>query len=222
MTAGRRERAAGALRDLGHALVRHDADPALLDEIAELAGQLRARLETGGARERDLLAEALATPPEDGARLSHNPDCVVSGPANPHGVALDVRRDGDGAAATLTLERGFEGPPGRTHGGIVAAVFDDVMGYLLAMRRLPALTVELGVRYHAAVPLETPLGVEAGIDSEQGRKIATSATLRDGDGTVLADANALFVVIPGERLGLSDEARARLAEVQSQARALLS
>ncbi len=221
MTAGPRERAASALRELGHALVRHDADPALLEEIAGQAGQLSARLATGGPRERDLLAEALADPPEEGARLSHNPDCVVSGAANPHGLALDVRRAGGGTAATLTLERSFEGPPGRTHGGIVAAVFDDVMGYLLAMRRLPALTVELDVRYHAAVPLGTPLEVEAVIRNEQGRKVATCATLRDGEGGVLADADALFVVIPGERLGLSEPARTRLAEVQSRARSLL-
>ncbi|MFO8075591.1 MAG: PaaI family thioesterase [Egibacteraceae bacterium] len=222
MTGDPRERAASALRDLGHALVRHDADPALLTEVAEAAEALADRLAAGGPRQRDLLAEALADPPRDGERLSHNPDCVVSGPANPHGLALEVRRDGDGAAATLTLERGFEGPPGRAHGGMVAAAFDDVMGYLLAMRRLPALTVELDVRYHAAAPLGAPLAIAAQVRSEEGRKVATEATLRDPDGTVVAEAEALFVVIPAERLGLSDAARARLAEVQQQARALLS
>src|SRR5262245_13329226 len=129
-----RVEAATLLRRLGHALVGHHVDDdqlraltAAVTPFVELfeADPPRSRSQTG--REG---ASHFEAPPEDGALLEHFPDCIVSGRANPMGVAIEVHRRGDVAEATVTLGPAFEGAPERSHGGIVAAIFDDVMGYL--------------------------------------------------------------------------------------------
>jgi acyl-coenzyme A thioesterase PaaI-like protein len=142
-----------------------------------------------------------ASPPADGQPMSHFAECVVSGAANPMGIAIQVRRAGDGAVADFNLGPAFEGAPGRAHGGVVAAVFDDVMGYVLVIQRTPAYTGRLTVRYRAPVPVGADLTVLARLVRREGRKLWMESQMLHGDECV-AEADALFIAIPPERLGL--------------------
>jgi acyl-coenzyme A thioesterase PaaI-like protein len=203
-----REQAAAALRRLGHAVVGHEADAALLLRIAELADSTAAGVETRTARSRpvEVMKRRLwEQPPADGAPMSHFPECVVSGQANPMGVGIHVRRDGEAAVAAFNLGPAFEGAPGRAHGGVVAAVFDDVMGYVLVVHRVPAFTGRLTVNYRAPVPLGVDLSVRARLRNRSGRKLFMVAEMTHGD-DVICDAEGLFIAIPPERLGLPPDA----------------
>jgi len=91
--------AATLLRRLGHAIVGHHIDDgqllALTAAVTPFVEQMEAdpprfRAESG----RDG-ASHFQAPPEDGAVLEHFPDCIVSGKANPMGVAIVVHREGD-------------------------------------------------------------------------------------------------------------------------------
>ena len=64
----------------------------------------------------------------------------ISGRASPWGLDLDIHREGDEVVAALTLRSAHEGAPGRSHGGIVAALFDDVYGFVLTILAQPAFT----------------------------------------------------------------------------------
>lgn len=198
--------AAAALRRLGHALVAHEADPDLLLQVAEAADRVADEVEGRPQRRRDALAAARRlwqTTPADGARMSHYSGCVVSGDANPLGIGIEVRRDGDEAVADLSFGPAFEGAPERVHGGAVAAVFDDVMGYVLVLERVPAYTGRLTVSYRAAVPVDTPLEVRARLAEREDRKLWMRAALRPAgarDAAPLALAEALFIAVPVERL----------------------
>jgi len=203
--AASRVRAATALRRLGHALVGHDADPELLDRVAAQAHATAAAVEQGTPRRRpvdELKRRLWENPPADGGPMSHFDECVVSGKANPMGVAIDVRREGDQAVAVVNLGAAFEGAPQRAHGGIVAAVFDDVMGYVLQFSRTPAYTGRLTVSYRAPVPLGRDLTACAWLESRDGRKLAIRGTLTDGD-TAICEGEGLFIAIPLERLGIT-------------------
>ncbi len=205
-----RERAAAALRRLGHAVVGHEADPALLHRIAELADATAATVEQGTARSRPIESmkrRLWEQPPADGAAMSHFPECVVSGQANPMGVAIHVRREGDEAVADLNLGPAFEGAPRRAHGGVVAAVFDDVMGYVLVLYRVPAFTGRLTVNYRAPVPVGADVSVRAWLAERTGRKLLMRAEMTAGE-QVLCDAEGLFIAIPPERLGLAPDDQA--------------
>jgi acyl-coenzyme A thioesterase PaaI-like protein len=199
-----RARAAAALRRFGHALSAHDADPELLARVAAAADRATAELETGPPRGRDLRElkrRMFEVEVPDGDRIVHFDECFVSGPWNPMGIAIDVQRDGDEAVARVELGPAFEGAPGRSHGGIVAAIFDDVLGYLLTFTRTPGFTGELTVRYLAATPIGQPLEFRSRMTGREGRKLFTEAEARvRDDGEVVATAHAVFVAIPTERL----------------------
>ena len=206
-----RDRAATALRRLGHAVVGHDADPALLDRIAEVADRTASTVEQGASRSRpieDIKRRLWEDAPSDGSQMSHFAECVVSGSGNPMGIAIKVRREGDHAVADFNLGAAFEGAPQRAHGGIVAAIFDDVMGYVLVLHRTPAFTGRLTVNYRAPVPMGVDMSVRAWLESRSGRKLMMRAEMRlatDPEHPVICDAEALFVAIPPERLGLAPQ-----------------
>jgi acyl-coenzyme A thioesterase PaaI-like protein len=190
------------LRRLGHALVGHHVDDeqllaltAAITPFVELmeADPPRFRSESG----RDG-ASHFEAPPEDGAVLEHFPDCIVSGRANPMGVGIEVHREGQQAVATVTLGPAFEGAPNRSHGGIVAAIFDDVMGYLLSIVQEPAFTGQLTVNYRAPTPMGQQLTFRAWVTGREGRKLFIGADARH-DGDLVADAAGLFVTIPMDR-----------------------
>ena len=195
-----RAQAAAALRRLGHAIVGHDVDPELLGRIAAQAAATAEVVEQGAHRRRvisQLKRQMWEHLPADGEPMNHYDDCVVSGDANPLGVAISVVREGDVALARFTLGAGFEGAPGRAHGGIVAAILDDVMGYVLALQRTPAYTGRLTISYRAPVPLREELEARAQMDRREGRKLFLSGRITAGD-AVLAEGEALFIVVPAE------------------------
>ena len=204
-----RGRAAAALRRLGHALAAHEADAALLDRVAAAADRVTAELRTAPERSRDLVElkrRMFEVEVADGDHIVHFDECFVSGPWNPMGIAIDVHRDGDEAVARVELGAAFEGAPGRSHGGIVAAIFDDILGYLLTFTHTPGFTGELTVRYLAATPIGQPLEFRARVLRREGRKLFVSADARilDTDGHVVGDpvasATATFVAIATDRI----------------------
>lgn len=199
-----RTRAAASLRRLGHALSRHEADESLLERVAAAADRVADDLEATPPRSRDLVEikrRMFEVDVADGDRVVHFDECFVSGPWNPLGIAIDVHRDGEDAVARVALGPAYEGAPGRSHGGIVAAIFDDVLGYLLTFTRTPAFTGELTVRYLAATPIEQPLEFRSRVVRREGRKLFCEAEARiaEGEGELVATATAVFIAIDVSR-----------------------
>ena len=109
--------------------------------------------------------------------------------------------------ADLRLGIEYQGPPGCVHGGIVALVFDEMLGLANAASKSVGMTADLRVIYKAPTPLYAPLRFEARQDRVEGRKIWATATLYSGD-TLCATAEALFI----EPRGISDAERSRPIE----------
>lgn len=192
-----RARAAGALRRLGHALMAHGAEDALLLEVASAAERVTKRLEAQPPRVRDLVTtkrRMFDVEVAEGERVVHFDECFVSGPFNPLGIAIEVHREGGEAVAEVELGAAFEGGPGRSHGGIVAAIFDDVLGYLLTLERTPGFTGELAIRYLAPTPIGQRLVFRARLVGREGRKLFTAADAT-ADGVLVATATATFVAV---------------------------
>ncbi len=114
-------------------------------------------------------------------------------------------RDGDEAVAVVTLDSAHEGAPGRSHGGIVAALFDDVFGFVLTINEQPAFTGELTVRYERGVPLHVSLECRARLTERDGRKMYMTAELTgtddSGDPVVYCRSWAIFIAILPETFG---------------------
>lgn len=197
-----RESAAAAVRRLGHALMAHDVDDALLARVVAGLTDLAEQAEAAGPRTRDVAAltrRMFTTEVADGAPVVHFDECVVSGPWNPLGIGIEVVRDGDDARAEVVLGTAFEGGPGMAHGGVVAALFDDVLGYLLTLHHVPGFTGELTVRYHRPTPVGVPLTLRGWVVDRVGRRLLTAGDAR-ADGQVVASATATFVEVDRSRM----------------------
>lgn len=125
----------------------------------------------------------------------HYPTCLGCGPDAPEGFHLQVRRDGDGVVAEHVFEDRHSGAPGIAHGGAVATVVDDVLGFLLYVVRAPGVTRRLEVDYLKPVLTGVPYVVRGQVDRRDGRKIWVSCSCTDPDGVVAFRAVGLFVVV---------------------------
>lgn len=209
---------AAALRDLNHAFVGHDVDPELLRSTTELAVDLAARFRAGARRDRLALmqasrreaeAEAAAAGASGGFPMNRPrsgfEDRAVAGRANPTSIDFDVRFDDeDDVVAEFVLRRAFEGAPGRAHGGIVAAAFDDITGWVIGRLGEPAFTGELTVRFVAPVPVDERLTVRTRLAERDRRKLFITAELTAAD-QLIATCRATYITVdPSVFAGMPD------------------
>lgn len=116
--------------------------------------------------------------------------CFVCGPENAAGLQLTFSY-GDGKAETqMTLAREQQGYAGVGHGGVIAAVLDEVMVYAALTLGHWVATAELTVRYLKPAPLDEPLTITGEVVRRQKRLLETRSELRGADGTLLASATA--------------------------------
>lgn len=156
-------------------------------EEAEVVRLLADRLEAAGTRVDPADYESWGS-------LDHIASNPVTGNRNPVAPPLDSVVFPDGLVrADLTLGAEYQGPPGCVHGGVVALIFDELLGLANAASKTIGMTVELRLSYKSPTPLDTPLRFEAKQDRMDGRKIWASGTVTAGD-TVCAVAEGLFVV----------------------------
>jgi acyl-coenzyme A thioesterase PaaI-like protein len=191
----RRARAAlgRAIRDVCHAAIGRQAPIGVLESVTSRIADAAALLDTHPARVRaaDSFPNWQATP-ADGDPIITFQDRPISGEASPYGCDLDSFRRGDEAVTRFTLRAAHEGAPGRSHGGFVSAIFDDVFGFVLQIHEIPGFTGELSVRYEAGTPIGRELEMRARLDRREGRKLFMTADLWDGDKR-LATAKATFI-----------------------------
>jgi acyl-coenzyme A thioesterase PaaI-like protein len=125
----------------------------------------------------------------------HYPTCLGCGPEASAGYHLQVRRDGDDVVAEHVFEDRHSGAPGIAHGGAVATVVDDVLGFLLYVVQAPGVTRRLEVDYLKPVLTGMRYVVRGRLDRREGRKIWVSCTCTDPDGVVAFRATGLFIVV---------------------------
>ena len=149
----------------------------------------------GRSRSIDTMKQHMFERPPEGSPIGTFPDCVVSGDANPMGLDVQFFREGDEAVSHCVLGPAFEGAPNRAHGGVVAAVFDDLMGFVLTIHESPAYTAELTVRYKRPTPVGEQIEFRARLVDRKGRRLHIEAEAVDNTGTKIATAEGLFITI---------------------------
>jgi acyl-coenzyme A thioesterase PaaI-like protein len=198
-----RSRLAAALQRLGHALVGHRVDRALSDRITSVASgferevtarTVRNRTAEVTASERFAASDGWEPIGTDGEPMELFRDSIVSGRTNPMGVGVQARRVGDAVEAVVALGAAFEGAPGRAHGGVVAAILDETMGYVLPVVGTLAYTANLSIDYIAPAPLHQELRFVARLRDRAGRKLWIEARGESAAGTFVR-AEGLFLTI---------------------------
>ncbi len=134
---------------------------------------------------------------------SHSP---VTGPLNAVASVVSLSSSATEVVADVVYGDAYEGPPGHLHGGFVAAIFDEVLGFAQALSGAPGMTGKLEITYRSPTPLHTPLRVVGRFERIEGRKIFTTGTIHAGD-RLCAEAKGLFISVRPERFGMLDQMR---------------
>jgi uncharacterized protein (TIGR00369 family) len=128
-------------------------------------------------------------------RLDVNEMCFACGRANPIGLKLDFRFEGDDYVTEFEVKPEYQGWSGLVHGGLLATVLDEVMARLLWEKGINAITGRLTVRYHRPVRVGDRVQVRGRITRHRPPAIETSAEALKADGAPAADAAAVSMEV---------------------------
>jgi acyl-coenzyme A thioesterase PaaI-like protein len=129
--------------------------------------------------------------------------CFVCGVANSFGLRLRFYQSVPGeVTADFTVPEVYQGYPGIVHGGIVAAMLDEVSGRAWMGGDQPRFmyTARLDIRYRRNVPVGMPLRLVGHTGKSKGRTATATSEIFSADGMLLAQAEALLVDVPDEVL----------------------
>ena len=128
--------------------------------------------------------------------------CFACGKNNREGMRLKFTYDEerDCFVCRFRLGKRYTGPPGHSHGGIIATILDEAMGKVNKLRHVVALTSQITVNYLKPVPLNKPLRVESREVRVRGRQHVNMAEILNKKGEVLASSRGLFIAIDPHKM----------------------
>ena len=134
--------------------------------------------------------------------------CFICGIDNPIGLKLKIYETEEGSIkTTYTAPDHFQGYPGVLHGGIVAAILDEMSGRaLMGNPSSPRFmfTGKLEVKYRKNVPIGEPLHIIGKAGKSKGKMAEGWAGIYNESGELLAEATTLLIDIPQSLLSQAD------------------
>jgi acyl-coenzyme A thioesterase PaaI-like protein len=104
--------------------------------------------------------------------LPHSSGCFLCGDENPFGARTRFFVQGDTVRAKLSLPQHHNGYKSIAHGGILAGLLDETMGWaatVFSQRHLFYVTGELTVKYICPVPVQTEIEIVGQLIKDGGR-----------------------------------------------------
>ncbi|KAA3663673.1 MAG: PaaI family thioesterase [Chloroflexi bacterium] len=129
--------------------------------------------------------------------------CFVCGRNNPHGLYMTFFDNGDNeVCSNYTVSEAYQGYPGVVHGGVVAAMLDEVVARVAMIKDQHhfMMSVKLEVKYRHPVPTETPLKIVGRVVRLRGRLGKAVGEVILPDGTVAAESSMTLADLPQEML----------------------
>ena len=122
------------------------------------------------------------------------PDCFVCGDRNPIGLQVKFFAKGETAVAEYTVGDRYEGYKGLFHGGLIAALLDEIMIKAVLAKDLIVLTAQMDIRFKKPVAVGQKILLEGKMASRKGRLIITTGTARRPDGTKVAESTGKYIL----------------------------
>jgi acyl-coenzyme A thioesterase PaaI-like protein len=189
---------AEAIRRQIEACVELDAPRDVLKGLVERAEALAADLEAQAHGKRI----GLVDPTHVGHEVMHTlPFSPIMGRLNPASHGIEIRTDGERVFCETRLGEVAEGATGLVHGGVIAAIYDEVLAAANMCRSTGGPTGRLTIHYRRPTPLHDVLRFEAWVDRIEGRKVRTLGRCLV-HGEVVTEAEGIFVLFTPERRGI--------------------
>lgn len=127
-------------------------------------------------------------------RQPNSRSCFVCGLENPVGLKLTFFEHGQEVRTKIMVPRQYEGYPGVVHGGITAAMLDEVVGRTAMIQDHNRfwVTARLDIRYREPVPSETELELRGWLVKSRGKITLAHGELLLPDGRIAAEAEAML------------------------------
>lgn len=119
----------------------------------------------------------------------HTPECFVCGL-----LGVDVQVADGRAFAEVVLDRRFTGPPTFVHGGIIAALLDEVLGVAVCMHTARALTAHLEVDFRRPWLVGEPALLTGQAEWAGERKLHARGAITGLDGQMIAEGHGVWIV----------------------------
>lgn len=184
---------AAAARCLNDAIVLTETSVAEILSVSSEIETLAARLTTKTRPLRTLPSIDV----EGFSIRNYNP---VSGPASPIAPPLTYPAD-EPTVGRVRLGPGLEGHVGVAHGGVVALLFDEILGAAACQRAWPTVTTSLEVHFLLPVPTGEDLIAAAHVVEQTGStmQVNGSIALQENPDRILAYGTGSFVVLSNAR-----------------------
>jgi acyl-coenzyme A thioesterase PaaI-like protein len=179
---------AAAVRRITSAMVTLPLADADIEAATVIVHEVAERLENAAGPGR----RPRAQPDPVGDAQEFFPTSPVIGFANPVAPPVVVEAVNGELHGSAWFDYQYEGPPTCVHGGVIAMVFDEMLGAANILSGNPGMTGTLTIRYRKPTPLLLPLHLEARFVRREGRKIFTTGTIHHGD-VLTAEAEGIFI-----------------------------
>ena len=141
-------------------------------------------------------------------RQNNAKNCMVCGLDNDFGLkAAFYELEDKSVGALFTYKPEHQSYPGRTHGGMISALLDEVMGRALWSFEpdVFACTTTLNVSFRKAVPFGVPLKARGIIVSNSKLFYSAKGFIYDQNDNLLAEATAKYIKLKNSVITGSDE-----------------
>ena len=128
-------------------------------------------------------------------------NCIICGLDNDLGLKAPFYNLDDGSVASIfTFKSEHQSYPGRTHGGMITALLDELIGRALWVNSpdVYGVTTSINVTFRKPVPYDVKLKGRGYITFEASRWFSAKGEIYDFDGTVLAEATAKYLKLSPE------------------------
>jgi acyl-coenzyme A thioesterase PaaI-like protein len=131
--------------------------------------------------------------------------CFVCGLQNPVGLHLAFFEEHESVPkqvrAEVLIPEKYQGYPGVAHGGILAAILDELAGRAVLIDGSDEdlmMTLKMELRYRLPTPTDTPLVGIGWITHRRGNRAKAHGELRLPDGQVSVEADLVILRPPGD------------------------
>jgi acyl-coenzyme A thioesterase PaaI-like protein len=155
-------------------------------------GDLSDKFFNKAIKSNDTIPRALA--------FMRKPGSLHSPPTDDDGIDLSQSAENPFFITFCQIESGVNGYINTAHGGVLAALFDETLGFCAEAYRVfvaseggHLLTAKLEVSYRSPVPTPSAVVIKTWVRRKEGRKWFLEAQLLDKDGSLKAEAKSLYI-----------------------------
>ena len=128
-------------------------------------------------------------------RTSDYQACFGCGQDNPIGLKLVFKWDGITARSEFTPLAVYQGWPGLLHGGIMACILDEAMGYAALFDTGRCVTARMQIKLKQPTSIGSTLLISSSVTKKTRKLIETEAKVALKDGTVLAEGTGTHFIV---------------------------